>query len=124
MRDIPVNLNGFKLMVTEAPVMKMQEKDGQMAPVTDREGVAKFVVSLFAKRRTRPGEFAQKGEEIKVTLASDPGEGFEEGVYVELINGCLNSYQMETEDGRTISGISFKAEGLKPAGQAEVPSAA
>jgi hypothetical protein len=114
MRDIPVNLGGYRLMVSEAPTMKMREKDGVQVPVTDRQGAAQFVVALFAKRRPGPGEFAQKGEEIRVTLATDPGDGFEEGSYVELIDARLNAYSMETEDGRTISGISFKATGLKP----------
>jgi hypothetical protein len=114
MRDIPVDLGGYKLMVTETPVMKMRQKDGQEIPATDRDGVTQFVVALFAKRRPGPDGFTSKGEEIKVTLGTDPGEGFEEGSYVELISACLNAYSMETEDGRTISGISFKAKGLKP----------
>ncbi|RSM80419.1 hypothetical protein DMH04_30270 [Kibdelosporangium aridum] len=114
MRDIPVDLGGYKLMVTEAPTMKMRQKDGQMVAATDREGVTQFVVALFAKRRPGPDGFSSKGEEIKVTLATDPGPDFEEGTYVELISACLNAYSMETEDGRTISGISFKAKGLKP----------
>jgi hypothetical protein len=115
MRDIPVDLGGYKLMITEAPAMKMREKDGQMAPVVDRrDGTTQFVVALFAKKLPGPDGFASKGEEIKVTLMTDPGPEFEEGTYVELISACLNAYSIETEDGRTLSGISFKAKGLKP----------
>lgn len=115
MRDIPVNLGGFKLMVTEPPTMKMTEKDGTTVPVLDRNTKTPvFVVSLFAKRRPQEGGYASKGEEIKVTLTADPGEGFEEGIYVELIDAVVNSYSLETEDGRILSGISFKAMGLKP----------
>ena len=74
-------------------------------------------MSLFAKQRVGPGERAPKGEEIKVTLATDPGEGFEEDTRVELIDARLNAYQIDTEDGRSISGIAFKAMGLKPVGR-------
>lgn len=113
MQNIPVILNGYRMTVVDPPAPKMRE-DGSM--VTNREGVTQFVVSVFAKLRPGPGERAPKGEEIKVTLATDPGEGFEEDTRVELIDARLNAYQMETEDGRSISGISFKAMGLKPVG--------
>jgi hypothetical protein len=80
------------------------------------------VVSLFLKQRVPAGERAPKGEEIKVTLATDPGPGFEEDTRVELIGPRINAYQIENE-GRVISGIAFKALGLKPAGTpAPVPS--
>ena len=118
MRDIPVMLSGYKLTVVDPPAPKMREDGrGGWMPVTDRQGVTQFVVSLFAKLRVGPGERAPKGEEIKVTLATDPGEGFEEDTRVELIDARLNAYQIETEDGRSLSGISFKAMGLKPVGQ-------
>ena len=48
-----------------------------------------------------------------MTLATDPGEGFEEDTRVELIYARLNAYQIDTEDGRSISGIAFKAMGVK-----------
>ena len=82
--------------------------------MTDRNGVTQFVVSLFVKQRVAAGERAPKGEEIKVTLATDPGDGFEEDTRVELVDARLNAYQIDTEDGRSISGIAFKAMGLKP----------
>jgi hypothetical protein len=116
MRDIPVILDGYKLTVVEPPAPKMRDNgSGRMVPVLDRQGAQQFVVALFAKLRVQPGERAPKGEEIKVTLATDPGEGFGEDVRVELIDARLNSYQIDTDDGRSISGISFKAMGLKPA---------
>lgn len=120
-----MNLSGYRLMVTEEPTMKMREnKGGEMEPATDRDGVAKFVVMLFAKPRPRPGERTGRGEEIKVTLACDPGEGFTEGSYVELVNPVLNTYEMRGEDGQiTGSGVWFKADGLKPVG-ASLDSAA
>lgn len=113
MRDIPVMLDGYKLTVVEPPAPKMRE-DGTL--ITNRDGVTQFVVSLFAKLRTQPGQRAPKGEEIKVTLETDPGEGFEEDVRVALVAPRLNAYQIDTEDGRSISGISFKAMGLTPVG--------
>lgn len=115
MRDIPVVLSSYKLTVVEPPAPKTRDdgNGGQIA-VVDRQGVTQFVVSLFAKLRVQPGERAPKGEEIKVTLATDPGEGFGEDTRVELVDARLNAYQIDTEDGRSISGISFKAIGLKP----------
>ena len=35
---------------------------------------------------------------------------------VALVDARLNAYQIDTEDGRSISGISFKAMGLTPVG--------
>lgn len=107
MRDIPVNLGGYKLMVTEEPTQKTRERDGVTEFVTDREGASLFVVSLFAKTK------GQRGEEIRVTLESDPGE-VEDGAVVELINARLNHYEFVNSQGEKVSGISFKAAGLKP----------
>ncbi len=119
MRDIPVVLSGYKLTVVEPPAPKTRDDgNGGQVAVVDRQGVSQFVVSLFAKLRVGPGERAPKGEEIKVTLATDPGEGFGEDARVELIDARLNAYQIDTEDGRSISGVSFKAMGLKPVGVA------
>ena len=115
MRDLPVLLSGYRCIVVDPPCPKTRDDGaGGQVVVTDRNGVTQFVVSLFVKQRVAAGERAPKGEEIKVTLATDPGEGFEEDVRVELVDARLNAYQMETEDGRSISGISFKAMGLKP----------
>ena len=117
MRDLPVLLNGYKLTIVDAPAPKTRDDgSGRQVVVTDRDGVTQFVVSVFAKQRVGPGERAPKGEEIKVTLATDPGEGFVEDTRVELIDARINAYQMETADGRVMSGIAFKAAGLKPAG--------
>ena len=90
--------------------------------VVNRDGVTQFVVSLFIKQRVGPGERAPKGEETKVTLETDPGEGFEEDTRVELVNPRINAYQIDTEDGRSISGIAFKALGLKPAADHRAPA--
>lgn len=120
MRDIPVNLGGYKLMVVEPPCPKTREvTPGVVERVVDRQGVTQFVVSLFAKLRVVPGERAPKGEEIKVTLGTDPGEGFEEDALVELIDAKLNAYQIDNGDGRVTSGVSFKAMGLKPVRRVE-----
>ncbi|ASR35559.1 hypothetical protein BAY61_11755 [Prauserella marina] len=127
MRNIPVNLGGFKLMVTEAPVMKMREDgNGELVPVlaygTNEQ---QFVVSVFAKRRPREdGGRVGKGEEIKVTLSADPGDGFDEGTYVELIDATTSPWAMKDDQGNVTSGLSFKAAGLKPAGQSGLSSAA
>ena len=112
LKNIPANMQGYKLMVTEAPTLKMRENDnGVQEVVTDRQGVQQFIVSLFAKRKAQPGEFAGKGEEIKVTLTADPGEGFEEGAYVQLIDATVSYWE---RNGR--SGLSFRANGMTPLG--------
>lgn len=125
MQDIPFVSSGYRFMVTEAPTMKMREVKGELQPATDRDGVPAFVVMLFAKPRPVEGRRPGKGEEIKVTLATDPGEGFEEGTYVELIDPVLNTWQTTGDDGRiTGSGLWFKAMGLKPAGSGAAQRAA
>ncbi|MBB3662450.1 hypothetical protein FB384_001354 [Prauserella sediminis] len=127
MRNIPVDLGGFKLMVSEAPVVKTREdENGNVVPVTNYEdGSQQFVVSLFAKRKPRPdGGRVGKGEEIKVTLATDPGDEFDEGMYVELIDATASPWGMKDQQGNVNSGLSFKAAGMKPAGLGGLSSAA
>ncbi len=117
MRDLPVLLAGYRLRVVDPPCPKMREGDkkgGALVPVTDRRtGVTYFVVSVFAKLQVQAGERAPKGEELKVTLETDPGEGFDEGAEVELLNPRVSAYEIKTEDERVISGLSYKALGLK-----------
>jgi len=88
MRDLPVDLGGYTLIVSEAPSVKKREQDGQTIEVVDRLTNTKmFTVSLFAKLRAEgPGGRRAKGEEIRVTLETDPGEGFDEGASVALVN--------------------------------------
>src|SRR5699024_5867028 len=86
-----------------------------------------FVVSLIAKPVTGPGERSRKGEEINCNLSADPGDGFEPGTYVELVNPQVHVYAIpDKEDARKIAnaGMWFKAEGLKPAGSGGLSSAA
>ncbi len=117
MRDLPVELNGYTCTVVDPPAPKTKDDGkGRQVPVVDRNGVTQFVVALFVKQIVGLGERAPKGEEIRATLETDPGEGFEEGARVELINPRISAYEIKTDDGRTLSGISFKAMGLKPAG--------
>jgi len=114
MRDIPCNLGGYTLMVTEAPEMKTRkDESGKDVLVTDRDTKATlFVVSLFAKQRPANGR-KFKGEEIKVTVETDPGE-LDEGTYVELIDARVSPYSFKNDSGETIAGISFRAVGVKP----------
>jgi hypothetical protein len=119
-----VLLAGYRCTVVDPPCPKTKDDgNGGQVVVVNRDGVMQFVVALFIKAIAGPGERAPKGEEIKVTLESDPGEGFAEGTRVELINPRINSYQIDTDDGRSISGIAFKALGLKPAGPGPASSA-
>ena len=112
MQDLPVSFAGYRCTVVEAPTPKLRE-DGSF--VTDRDGVNQFVVSLFVRMLPgMPGQRVPKGEEIRVTLATDPGPGFEEDTRVELIDARVNAYQVEGNGGRVSSGLWFKAMGLKP----------
>lgn len=112
MQDLPVSFGGYRCTVVEAPHPKLRE-DGSLA--TDRDGVTQFVVSLFVRMvPTQAGLRVPKGEEIRVTLATDPGPGFEEDTRVELIDARVNAYQVEGNGGRVSSGLWFKAMGLKP----------
>ncbi|MBP2369720.1 hypothetical protein [Pseudonocardia parietis] len=123
MRNLPVVMTQYKLTVVEPPAPKTREDaNGAQVPVTDRDGVAQFAVSLFAKLQVGPGERAPKGEEIKVTLTADPGEGFPEDTRVELLDPQINPYSIESPDGRTVSGIAFKAMGLKHTTPAPMPT--
>lgn len=109
MRNIPVSLVGYRLRVTEDPEVKMRKVDGRDQTVTDQEGNVKFTVALNVKMK------GQKGEEIRVTLDSDPGEGFseEEGTVVELIDARVSPYSFKNDRGETVSGIAFAAAGMK-----------
>jgi hypothetical protein len=117
-KDLPVILTGHRLSLVELPCPKTRE-DGSL--ITGRDGATQFVVALFMKLRPQPGQRAPKGEEVRVTLETDPGEGFEEGMRVELVNPRVSAYQMRTEDGRELSGVSLKATGLVSAGTASRP---
>lgn len=108
MRNIPVNLGGFKLRVVEEPTIKM-----------DQEGVVKtvygtddplYVVAVFAKPVATESGYRGKGSELKVTLATNPGE-VAEGDLVELSGATVSHWE---KDGK--SGLSWKAASLKPVG--------
>ena len=115
MQNIPVVLDGYRMTVVEPPAPKLRE-DGSF--VTNREGVRQFVVHVFAKVRPGPDGRTPKGEEIKVTLETDPGEGFEEGTRVALVNPRVSPYEIKSDNGRVTSGLSFRAVGLAPAAPA------
>ena len=116
MQNLPVDLGGYTLMVSECPEPKTREVDGRVEAVVDRATNARlFTVSLFAKLRANESGRRGKGEEIKVTVETDPGEGFEEGTYVQLVNARVSPYSFQNErTGQMLSGLSFKATGLTP----------
>lgn len=110
MRDIPVLLTGYRLMVVEEPTVKTREKDGQTEVVTDREGASLFTVTLHVKAQ------GEKGDEIRVTLATEPAEGIGYGSPVELISPSVSPYSFKNAKGETVSGLAWRAVGLKPIG--------
>ena len=56
MRNIPVNLSGYRLTVSENPELKMRKEGGVDKVVTDRDGVAKYTVALIVKAKGQKGE--------------------------------------------------------------------
>lgn len=118
LRNIPVMLEGYRLMVLEEPEVKTRrnEQTGEFEPVTDFEGAPQYVVSVHAKpRKTEDGRPAGKGAEIKVTLETEPHEEIPDGSIVELINPRVSHWENEL-NGRTMSGLAWKATGIKLAG--------
>ncbi len=126
MKNIPINLSGHVAKIVDEPTIKMREADdGTMEAATGFDGTAQFVVSVFLKPLPREaGKPAGKGEEIKFTLPADPGEGFTEDTRVEFIDPTVSAFSFKSKDGREVSGISFKAAGLKPAAGSSFLSAA
>lgn len=114
LRNIPVELSGHKVLVTEAPTVKTREgKDGRAEVVTDRDGATQYVVVLFVKPRPNEQGYAGKGAEIKCTLETDPGDEVSDGDLVELINPRISHWENEI-DGRVMSGLAWRATGIKP----------
>ncbi|WP_181770339.1 hypothetical protein [Amycolatopsis pittospori] len=109
MRNIPVNLSGYRLTVSENVEMKMRKEDGVEKVVTDGDGNTKFTVALMVKAK------GQKGEEIRVTLDTDPGDGFSEDemTRVELIDPRVTPYSFKNDRGETVSGVAWGAAGMK-----------
>ena len=77
-KDLPVILAGHRLSVVELPCPKTRRGRASLV-VTDRDGATQFVVALFMKLRPQPGQRAPKGEEVRVTLETDPGRGVRGG---------------------------------------------
>ncbi|MER5392441.1 hypothetical protein [Saccharopolyspora sp. NPDC002686] len=118
LRNIPVMLEGYRLMVLEEPEVKMRknEKTGEFEPVTDFEGAPQFVISVHAKpHKKADGTRAGKGDEIRVTLETEPQDEIPDGAIVEFINPRISHWENEL-NGRTMSGLAWKATGVKLAG--------
>ena len=120
MQDIPIDASVWQLRVVEPPTVKMRlHDDGTSEPVTNRDGEIQFVVALFAKPRASEGQRRGKGEEIRVSLATDPGEGFAEGTVVELIAPAVNLYTINDREHPRLfasAGLWYRADGLTPVG--------
>jgi hypothetical protein len=109
--NIPVVLEGYTLQITEAPTLKMKidDKTKQESPATDRDGVQLYTVKLFAKPPAGPSGKRGKGEEIGVTLVTDPGDDFEEGDPVDLVDPTVSMWSNDFG-----AGLSFRAMALVP----------
>ncbi|MFI6240849.1 hypothetical protein ACIBEF_13320 [Micromonospora sp. NPDC050795] len=107
MRNIPVNMGGFKLRVVEEPSIKM-DQEGRVLTAYGTDDPL-YVVGVFAKPLATDDGYRGKGEELKVTLSVNP-QGIEEGDLVELIGATVSHWE---RDGR--SGLTWKAQSLKAA---------
>lgn len=116
LNNLPIILSGYRVMVSEAPAIKMRREGETEVPVIDRTtNQPAYIVELLVKPVARPGERAGKGEVIRVTLPYAPAEEIEDGDYVELVNPTVSYYEVEDRvTGRKNSGLSFRAETLKP----------
>ncbi|MHA6798295.1 hypothetical protein [Bounagaea algeriensis] len=114
LRNIPVLLEGYKLQVSEEPTVKTREdENGNEVVVTDYQGATQYLVSLFVKPVGQDGKPRGKGDEIKVTVATEPEEEVTEGSRVELVDPRVSHWQNDFGNGTT-SGLSWKATGIKP----------
>lgn len=107
MRNIPVNLAGYKLRVVEEPSVKT-DLEGRIATAYGTSDPL-YTIAVFAKPVATEDGYRGKGEELKVTLSTEPGS-VEEGELVELIGPTVSHWE---RDGR--SGLSWKAQGIKTA---------
>jgi hypothetical protein len=105
MRNIPVDLSGYRLRVVEEPSIKA-DQDGRVITAYGTDDPL-YTVAVFAKPVATEDGYRGKGEELKVTLTTDPGQ-VEEGSLVELIGPTVSHWE---RDGR--SGLTWKARGLK-----------
>lgn len=114
LRNLPVLLGDYKLQVTEEPTVKMRQNTaGELEAATDWQGATQYVVVVFAKPLPKDdGRPGGKGSEIKVTLETEPHEPIEDGERVELINPRVSHWENEL-GGRMMSGLSYKATGVK-----------
>ncbi|MFG1881114.1 hypothetical protein [Micromonospora sp. NPDC049102] len=106
MRNIPVNMSGFKLRVVEEPSIKA-DQDGKVLTAYGTSDPL-YTVAVFAKPVATEDGYRGKGEELKITLSADPGQ-IDEGDLVELIGATVSHWE---RDGK--SGLSWKAKGVKP----------
>ncbi|MQM28711.1 hypothetical protein [Glycomyces albidus] len=118
MQNIPCNLVGYKLMVTELPEVKSFTDDVGNTRIATVYGTDDpiYVVSLFAKpREAGPHGKRAKGEEIKVEFTREPEQEFEEGTYVQLDRPTVSLSDFTNGKGDRYVGLKFRAEGLVPA---------
>ncbi|MEV6797422.1 hypothetical protein AB0M91_03635 [Micromonospora rifamycinica] len=107
MRNIPVNLAGYKLRVVEEPSVKADQEGKVITAYGTNDPL--YTVAVFAKPVATEDGYRGKGEELKITLSTEPGQ-VEEGELVELIGPTVSHWE---RDGR--SGLTWKAQGLKTA---------
>jgi hypothetical protein len=118
MQNIPCNLEGYKLMVTELPEVKSFTDDNGNTRVATVYGTDDpiYVVSLFAKpREAGMNGRRAKGEEIKVEFTREPEQEFEEGTYVQLDRPTVSLTDFTTAKGDRIVNLKIRAHGLVPA---------
>jgi hypothetical protein len=117
LQNLPVNLEGYKLMVTEAPELKMFMKDGQQQVATVYgTGEPIYVISVFAKAKEAGASGKRlRGEEIRVELTNEPEEAIEEGSYVSFVRPTVSVTDFTPDGGDRFVGQKFRASSVVPA---------
>jgi len=120
MQNAPIDVSHYKLRVVEAPALKMKRKmeNGQVVsekPATGPNGEALYEAVLYI-RATVADDYGKKdSEEVKITLTS-PCDDVDEDDVVNAFGLTMSTFSFTTDKGKTISGVSYRAEGLTKVG--------
>ncbi|CAM3252227.1 hypothetical protein [Stackebrandtia soli] len=116
MQGAPIDVSHYKLRVVEAPDLKMKRKmeNGKVVsetPASGPGGIALYEAVLYIRANEKDDFGKKDSEEIKVTLTT-PCDDIEEDDVVSVAGMTMSTFSFTTEKGKTISGVSYRAEAL------------
>lgn len=120
MQDAPIDVSHYKLRVVEAPTLKMKRTmaNGKVVsevPAAGPNGEALYEAVLYSRAKVADVYGKKDSEEIKITLTS-PCDDVDEDDVVQPLGLTMSTFSFTTEKGKTISGVSYRAEGLTKVG--------